>query len=324
MGKSVVGRARDVGLEKVDDLVKQAMLNPDIARYLLGKVSIKPETRATVSLAQQLRRLSVFEPMSWDKYRTEASDASSSHWLKSEVRPCRTWFIRLAYFCSAILKDDDPRCVRWVDFWDVPTAGDDAADRVAGESYADMAISYARRINMPVFLYYVAFAIEIKIFYGIIERGPMEVAFFGPHCARFPTRVAVKQPMRGKRRSWLAGKAPENTAQKQSGRFQKGQSGNPNGRPPGSRNNPTQDPWEVIAIVRPTVLSFPWSEFSGPTAHSYDVFSLTLRLNGAISCRRVRWTTQAFAFRLHRNKHDDETLIPSCDGVARLMPGRSS
>lgn len=85
----------------------------------------------------------------------------------------------LPIFCSAILKDDDPRCVRWVDFWDVPTAGDDAADRVAGESYADMAISYARRINMPVFLYYVAFAIEIKIFYGIIERGPMEVAFLG-------------------------------------------------------------------------------------------------------------------------------------------------
>jgi hypothetical protein len=75
MGQSVVGRARDAGLEKVDDLVKQAMLNPDIARYLLGKVSIKPETRATVSPAQQLRRLSVFEPMSWNKYRTEASDA---------------------------------------------------------------------------------------------------------------------------------------------------------------------------------------------------------------------------------------------------------
>ena len=48
---------------------------------------------------------------------------------------------------------------------------------MAGESFAEMAISYARRTNMPVFLYYVAFAIEIKILYGIIERGPMEIAF---------------------------------------------------------------------------------------------------------------------------------------------------
>jgi hypothetical protein len=75
MGKSVVGRARDAGLEKVEDLVKQAMLNPDIARYLLGKVSSKPETRATLSLAQQLRRLSMFEPMSWDKRSSEGRDA---------------------------------------------------------------------------------------------------------------------------------------------------------------------------------------------------------------------------------------------------------
>jgi hypothetical protein len=83
----------------------------------------------------------------------------------------------LPIFCSAILKDDDPRSVTWVDFWDVPTADNEAAGTVAGESYADIAISYARRINMPVFLYYVAFAIEIKIFYGIIERGPIEAAF---------------------------------------------------------------------------------------------------------------------------------------------------
>jgi hypothetical protein len=75
MGKSVVGRARDAGLEKVEDLVKQAMLNPDIARYLLGKVSSKPEARAALSLAQQLRRLSMFEPMSWDKRSSEGRDA---------------------------------------------------------------------------------------------------------------------------------------------------------------------------------------------------------------------------------------------------------
>ncbi len=32
--KGVVGRARDAGLEKVDGLVKQAMLAPEVARYL--------------------------------------------------------------------------------------------------------------------------------------------------------------------------------------------------------------------------------------------------------------------------------------------------
>jgi hypothetical protein len=67
--------------------------------------------------------------------------------------------------------------VTWVDFWDVTAAGNRSADLLAGERYADIEISYARQINMPTFMYYVAFAIEIKIFYGIIERGPMETAF---------------------------------------------------------------------------------------------------------------------------------------------------
>jgi uncharacterized protein DUF5681 len=35
-------------------------------------------------------------------------------------------------------------------------------------------------------------------------------------------------------------KAPDNTGRKQGGRFQKGKSGNPCGRPPGSRNRTTQ------------------------------------------------------------------------------------
>jgi hypothetical protein len=83
----------------------------------------------------------------------------------------------LPMFCSAILKDDDPRRVTWIDFWDVTSSGDHASDAATGESFAEMAINYARRINMPTFVYYVAFAIEIKIFYGIIERGPMEATF---------------------------------------------------------------------------------------------------------------------------------------------------
>jgi hypothetical protein len=83
----------------------------------------------------------------------------------------------LPMFCSAILKDDDPRCVTWIDFWDVSRSGDHAADAATGEAFAEMAISYARRINMPTFVFYVAFAIEIKVFYGIIELGPMEATF---------------------------------------------------------------------------------------------------------------------------------------------------
>jgi hypothetical protein len=56
------------------------------------------------------------------------------------------------------------------------------------ERYADMAISHTQQINMPTFMYYVAFAIEIKIFYGIIERGPMEIAFL-EHIARDSRRA---------------------------------------------------------------------------------------------------------------------------------------
>ncbi len=46
-------------------------------------------------------------------------------------------------------------------------------------------------------------------------------------------------PKRSKTGPGLAGNAPDNTGRKQSRRFQKGQSGNPSGRPPGSRNKTT-------------------------------------------------------------------------------------
>jgi hypothetical protein len=52
--------------------------------------------------------------------------------------------------------------------------------------------------------------------------------------------TAMKQSRpKGKVSSGAAGKTPDDTGPKQSGRFQKGQSGNPNGRPPGSRNKTT-------------------------------------------------------------------------------------
>jgi hypothetical protein len=86
---------------------------------------------------------------------------------------------KLPIFCSAVLKDDDAHRVSGIDFWDVASTGDEAADVAAGDIYADIAIRYARQTNMPAFIYYVAAAIEMKIFYGIIERGPMETAFLG-------------------------------------------------------------------------------------------------------------------------------------------------
>jgi Family of unknown function (DUF5681) len=44
---------------------------------------------------------------------------------------------------------------------------------------------------------------------------------------------------KGSKSEGAGGKKPDNTAPKQSGRFRKGQSGNPLGRPPGARNKTT-------------------------------------------------------------------------------------
>jgi hypothetical protein len=62
LGKNVIGKMREAGMEKVSDLIKQAMLDPDLARYLLAKAPTKPGTGTSVSLAQQLRRLSMYAP----------------------------------------------------------------------------------------------------------------------------------------------------------------------------------------------------------------------------------------------------------------------
>lgn len=50
-------------MAEVGDLVKQAMLNPDLARQLLAKVPAKAGTRQAITLAQLLRRFSMFAPI---------------------------------------------------------------------------------------------------------------------------------------------------------------------------------------------------------------------------------------------------------------------
>lgn len=62
LGKNVVGRMHEAGMEKVGDLVRQAMLDPELARVLLSKAPAKPDTGTAMTLAHRLRRLSVYAP----------------------------------------------------------------------------------------------------------------------------------------------------------------------------------------------------------------------------------------------------------------------
>jgi hypothetical protein len=75
LGKNVIGRMREAGMEKVSDLIKQAMLDPDLARYLLAKAPTKPGTGSSVSLAQQLRRLSMYAPTRANNSNPRGDDA---------------------------------------------------------------------------------------------------------------------------------------------------------------------------------------------------------------------------------------------------------
>ena len=49
-------------MTKVDDLIRQAMLDPELARMLLGKAPAKPDTGSAMTIAHRLRRLSVYAP----------------------------------------------------------------------------------------------------------------------------------------------------------------------------------------------------------------------------------------------------------------------
>jgi hypothetical protein len=62
LGKNVIGRMHEAGMEKVGDLIRQAMLDPELARILLAKAPAKPDTGTAMTLAHRLRRLSVYAP----------------------------------------------------------------------------------------------------------------------------------------------------------------------------------------------------------------------------------------------------------------------
>lgn len=63
LGKRVASALRDAGLANVDDLVKEAMLNPELARALLQKVPAKPDTGAAIRIAQTAKRIAVSGPV---------------------------------------------------------------------------------------------------------------------------------------------------------------------------------------------------------------------------------------------------------------------
>jgi hypothetical protein len=62
-GKYFVHKLREAGMEKVEDLVKRAMLDPETARHLLSRAppNSTASNTAKMKLAGRLARLSVFE-----------------------------------------------------------------------------------------------------------------------------------------------------------------------------------------------------------------------------------------------------------------------
>lgn len=60
LGKHVAGAMRAAGYTKIDDLVRDALLNPDLAKTLLMKAPVRAGQGSDIALTQQLRRLSAF------------------------------------------------------------------------------------------------------------------------------------------------------------------------------------------------------------------------------------------------------------------------
>lgn len=64
LGTHVVGGMRQAGMTKVSDLVRDAMLNPELAKALLAKAPVKVGRGSEVSLAHQLRRVAMLSAAS--------------------------------------------------------------------------------------------------------------------------------------------------------------------------------------------------------------------------------------------------------------------
>jgi hypothetical protein len=71
IGKPLVAAFRNAGLGKVDDLVTQAMLDPELARALLAKMTEKNAPMRTAALSAQLKRLSVAAPAEAFAFQSE-------------------------------------------------------------------------------------------------------------------------------------------------------------------------------------------------------------------------------------------------------------
>lgn len=63
LGSHVLSGAREAGLQSINDLVKEAMLNPDLAKSLLMKAPKKPDTGSAITLANKLRSVGALSAM---------------------------------------------------------------------------------------------------------------------------------------------------------------------------------------------------------------------------------------------------------------------
>lgn len=57
LGAKAAGAMRDAGLMKADNLVREAMLNPDLARALLDRVPVRPDTGTAAKLGLRARQM---------------------------------------------------------------------------------------------------------------------------------------------------------------------------------------------------------------------------------------------------------------------------
>ena len=60
LGKALVGRTRAAGMREAGDLIKQAMMDPELARQLVAMVPSQRIPRQALSVANVLRRYAIF------------------------------------------------------------------------------------------------------------------------------------------------------------------------------------------------------------------------------------------------------------------------